>query len=585
MFWAEGNVNMKTLRDTGNDANVFDGSDQRPGAGMRLPYGLKLLLILPITALADPAADSMADASGGMHAVILMPTVLEAEGAVVGDISINNGSIFDLDNPEEDNWLYQLANKVHLKTRPGVIRQQLLFEPGDEFSSRVLDESERILRSNRYIQEASIRPVRIENGAADIEVDTSDTWTLTPDISFGHKGGESSAGFGLHETNLFGTGIQLGVSYKTNVDRDSTSIKYYDRHLGDSWYGLEALYADNSDGYTRRLAIDKPFYSLDSTDARGFSLLDNDQIESLYDRGEVLADYRHRAQSHEFHVGWSKGLNAGWARRYTTGLAYDEHNFLPADGSRTPISIVPEDRKLVYPFVGIEFMQDEFEKAENVDQINRTEDRYLGTLFSARLGYSSTAFGADRNAWLVNARARKGFGNFESSSLLLASDLDTRWETDGLQNFVLQASAKYYKRQSEKRLFYASLSGMYGHNLDIDNQLYLGGDNGLRGYPLRYQGGDKSALLTLEQRYFTDWYPFHLFRVGGAVFFDAGRTWGSSPVSTDSLGLQKDIGVGLRLGNTRLGANGMIHIDLAFPLDGDDSIKNVQLVIETKRGF
>jgi outer membrane protein assembly factor BamA len=134
-------------------------------------------------------------------------------------------------------------------------------------------------------------------------------------------------------------------------------------------------------------------------------------------------------------------------------------------------------------------------------------------------------------------------------------------------------------------LFYTSLSGVYGHNLDIDNQLYLGGDNGLRGYPLRYQGGDKSVLFTAEQRYFTDWFPFRLFRVGGAIFFDAGRTWGSNAVNSESLGLLKDIGIGLRFGNTRIGVNDIIHVDLAFPLDGDDSIKNVQLLIETKRGF
>jgi len=29
----------------------------------------------------------------------------------------------------------------------------------------------------------------------------------------------------------------------------------------------------------------------------------------------------------------------------------------------------------------------------------------------------------------------------------------------------------------------------------------------------------------------------------------------------------------------------VLHIDLAFPLDGDPSIKNVQLLVETKRSF
>ena len=114
---------------------------------------------------------------------------------------------------------------------------------------------------------------------------------------------------------------------------------------------------------------------------------------------------------------------------------------------------------------------------------------------------------------------------------------------------------------------------------------HLGGDSGLRGYPLRYQGGEARALLTLEQRYFTDWYPFRLFRVGAAAFIDTGRTWGETPLSTPSLGLLKDIGIGLRLGSSRSGLGNIIHIDLAFPLDGDPSISKVQLLVETKQRF
>ncbi|MFQ5547370.1 MAG: BamA/TamA family outer membrane protein [Woeseia sp.] len=373
--------------------------------------------------------------------------------------------------------------------------------------------------------------------------------------------------------------------HKSDVDRDSSAIEFVDHHIGDSWYGIEALYSVNSDGHTHIFNIDKPFFSLQATGARGMSYLDNDRIDSLWDRGEIVADFRHRTRSHEIYAGWSKGLTAGWTHRYTAGVAYDENRFSPVDGSTAPMSIVPDDRKLVYPFVGVEFVQDRFEQAENFDQIKRVEDRYLGTTLGARLGYASPAFGSDRDAWLISAKAKTGFGSSLGSSLLLAGDLGARWERGGLHNFSFSTSAKYYKRQSERRLFYASLAGTYGHNLDVDNQLYLGGDNGLRGYPLRYQGGDKSALLTVEQRFFTDWYPFRLFRVGAAVFFDAGRTWGSTPVSSGNFGIQKDVGFGLRLGNSRAGFYDMIHVDLAFPLDSDGSIDKVQFVIETKRGF
>lgn len=115
--------------------------------------------------------------------------------------------------------------------------------------------------------------------------------------------------------------------------------------------------------------------------------------------------------------------------------------------------------------------------------------------------------------------------------------------------------------------------------------MVLGGDTGLRGYPLRYQSGDKNALLTIEQRFFTDWYPYHLFHVGGALFFDAGRTWGNNAAGSQSIGWLKNVGMGLRLGNDRSSSGKVLHMDLAFPLDGGNDISNVQILFQAKSSF
>ena len=42
----------------------------------------------------------------------------------------------------------------------------------------------------------------------------------------------------------------------------------------------------------------------------------------------------------------------------------------------------------MYPFVGLQIVEDEFEKTTNFDQMYRTEDRFLGTRYGFRLGYS-----------------------------------------------------------------------------------------------------------------------------------------------------------------------------------------------------
>lgn len=122
-------------------------------------------------------------------------------------------------------------------------------------------------------------------------------------------------------------------------------------------------------------------------------------------------------------------------------------------------------------------------------------------------------------------------------------------------------------------------------HLDPEKQLLLGGDNGLRGYPLRYQAGKANALVTLEERFYSSWQPLKLFNVGAAVFFDASRAWGQDEHAPAPEGWLDDAGVGLRLGSARSGLGNVLHIDLAMPLQQNHDIDSLQLLIETKKSF
>lgn len=523
-------------------------------------------------------------ASAETEAAIPEAAELERLGAVVGEVFIYNENIFDLKDPAEDKRLYRLANKLHIRTKANVVRQQLLFKSGDPYSQRLIDESARILRSARYLYDASIRPVAFKDGRVDIAVTTRDVWTLNPGLSFSRKGGENTVGVEIEELNLLGTGTDLELSRISGVDRDSTMIEYKDRHVFDSWVRVRAAYADLSDGSYKALELERPFYSLDTRWTAGVLTADDEHIEPLYDLGKVVEEFASHEKYATVFLGWSDGLRDGWVRRWRVGATYDDIEFNEIPGS-VPPDLVPENRKLIYPWLSFELVQNDFDKFRNHDQIGRTEDFHLGARLSALLGYADQSYGADRSAIIFSARASHGSGSADRSALLLSSSLDGRVESGELRNTVLDGSARYYVRQSERRLFFTTLEASVGRELDLDTQILLGGDNGLRGYPLRYQGGEARALLTVEQRYFTDWYPFRLFRVGGAAFFDIGRTWGESPVSTRSQGLLKDIGIGLRFGNSRSGLGNIIHVDLAFPLDGDSSIEDVQILLETKERF
>jgi len=509
---------------------------------------------------------------------------LEKQGAVIGAVLVDNQNIFNPEDPGDDTRLFNLANHLHIKTRASTIRSQLLFKPGDLYSRRLAQESERLLRSNGYFYDAWIRPVRYQDGKVDLKVTTRDVWTLNPGFNYSRSGGTNSTGAKLEEVNLLGTGASLKVSWQSTVDRRGSSIELSDRNTFGTWWGTDINYGNFSDGHMRGISVTRPFYALDTRWAASVSAFDNTQIDPMYDRGELVNQFQDNHEFVQLYYGWSAGLKDGWVQRWTAGVSYDDHRFAPVSNSSGTTSLLPEDRQFFYPFIEWDLVQDQFLKLWNHDQIGRTEDFEIGANAGLRLGYAQEGFGSNATALLMQAAANKGF-RAGGSTLLLATDFSGRLEEHALRNGVLDASVRYYVEQSKNWLFFTTLQGTRGWNLDLDNQILLGGDNGLRGYPLRYQGGTARALLTLEQRYFTDWYLFRLFRVGGAIFWDMGRTWGSAPLATPSLGLLRDVGFGLRFGNARSGLGNVIHVDLAFPLDGDTSISRVQFLVQTEAHF
>lgn len=539
-----------------------------------------------ISIAAFPAFSLLAGAAVGAEkpADEIDPDKLEAANVVIGEIILDKQDVFDLTNPKENNWLFRLANKWHIKTKDKVITKQLLFEPGDTYSKRLADESERILRRNTYFYDVSIKPVNHEDGKVDVLVTTKDVWTLSPGFSISRKGGENKTIIDIEELNLLGRGQLIRLARTDDVDRVSKSIEFQDQHLGNSWVSARVSYADNSDGESSLVSLVRPFYALDTRWTAGSIVSDVNQRGVLYDLGEKAAEFQQKRRYYSAFGGWSDGLQNGWVRRYTAGVVYDENRFSNVLDATLPAAI-PEDRKFVYPFFGIEILQDSFETTVNRNQIQKTEDVLTGTRIAASVGWSDRDFGADQDALIYSANASRLFGSLDHTALSLAVDASGRLESGDTVNSLLSLRARYSHRFSDKSAFFTTVSTTYGHDLDLEAPVELGGDTGLRGYPLRYQSGDSSFLLSVEQRYFWDWYPLRLFRVGGAIFADVGRTWGDHPLGGQELGWLRDIGFGLRFAPTRTGSRKIVHLDIAFPLDGDASIDDVQILLESKKSF
>ena len=508
---------------------------------------------------------------------------LQAAGARVGKIRVMTEDIFDLDDPRENNWLYRLANKLHINTRPEVVRRLLLFDTGDLVSVRLIEETERLLRAKHYLYEVDIRPTAYHDGVVDIEVKTRDTWSLDLGIGASRAGGENKGRLSLKEENLFGSGILLGLSYTSDVDRSGTTFEVADTNLFGTYAALAYSYADYSDGNSQSFSLVRPFYALDARWTAGFKAIQSDTLASLYNAGNIVAEYRVRAHVAEAFAGWSPGLINGWTQRYSVGVQREENDYELEPGKPPPVRL-PSDLELAGPFVRFEAIQDAYRTDVNLNLIGRVEDFAMGVQATLQVGRALTRFGSTRDSWVYSANVSNGFDVTSNSFLLANLGAAGRYAEQG-ENQGLSGSARYYHRRGRHLLYYAAVSADTVDNPDVPSPLQIGGDNGLRGYPLRYQTGEHRALATLEMRAYTDWYPFRLFRVGGAVFYDTGRAWGGENQNTVNSGWLRDVGFGLRLLSARTSKGNVFHADVAFPLDRDSSIDSVQFLFKTKVAF
>ncbi len=510
-------------------------------------------------------------------------SALEASGARIGVIRIVSLDIFDLDDPRENRPVYRLANRLHVETRESTLRAQLLFKEGDLYSKRLLDETARNMRKLRFLREPEVRVTGFHDGVVDVEVRSHDVWTLNPGASFGRSGGKNRSGFELEDYNLLGYGKHLSLGYTQDVDRNKSYLRWSDPNvLGSRWVNALEI-ADTDDGRTLRLTAQRPFYALLATWSAGFSLLSEDNQHDRYSLGTAIDRYAAKRRFVDVFGGWSKGRRNDWVRRTLAGFRYDDNQFASIPGESTlPL---PQDRQLAYPYVRVEWLEDDFVVDKNLDQIQRSEDQQFGRLFSAQLGLATEGAGSDRNAALLALGAHRGWRLSEKSQSFVDASLRGRFGNGSAEDLMFSTDLRYYRRNGRRMTFFASLSGDWGRRLDGDHEVILGGEDGLRGYPLRYQSGSSRVLLTLEQRLFTNWYLFRLVHVGAAAFADVGRIYGEDATRTPNKGWLADVGVGLRLGNARSALGNVLHIDLAFPLQREPGIDNLQVLIQTKRSF
>lgn len=510
------------------------------------------------------------------------------EGALIASVRIIRRPIFDTRDPDQNNTLYRTLNTLNTPTWESALRSQLVFEEGDVFDPGLISESERLLRQRDYLTAAWVGVTRVCGNEVEVSVLTRDTWTLFPSFGVSRSGGENTTNVGLSDPNFIGSGKNVGISYAKDPDRSETSLFFDDPNVFGSHWQAGFSFDERSDGRGRSAYLERPFYSELTNWRFGLSGVDDVREESRYVGAEAIADYRRSQEYFSIDGGWRLAERNDRQLRLLAGYRYDALDFgrLPNEAT---LDLLPEDRTLSYPWIGFDYRQNRFREMTNLTRLQRVEDVRDGFVWRTELGYSGTGLGATEDRVVLNMDFRDALLSTETNyaSYELSQSGTYRLDEDRVENLLGTVSVQYFYGGSVRwNSWYTNLAFTAAHNLTADQQLLIGGESGLRGYPSEYQQGNRRVLWTLERRYFPDWHPFKLFRLGGVLFTDVGRAWFTdSGNNGPDEGVLKDVGFGMRLASSRIEVQRMLHLDFAFPLDGDDSIDEMQLLLRGRSQF
>jgi hypothetical protein len=521
-------------------------------------------------------------------------------------IFIDNHSIFDTSEPGLDRrfgWAFRLANTLHVRTRRRVIERELLFGPGDCFDQYLLEETERLLRGYQFLSQVDLFGVPQPDGSYHVIVDTKDQWSTQVDLRLALDEGLQLEGFRMRETNLLGTGQELGLFY---VDRDVTrdyGLSFSTPQLAGTRWDLSGALGRTRAGTLAQQVVAYPFVGEVGHWAARQSFSREDQFFDY-----IMVDSEDEDSEHLLLPVREKNFDVGLGVR------------IGGRGNLTVLGAMISYEELTYPGVPQVTVNEDFD--DRVDADSATSAQVAG---QAQL-LGSIRFGAllgQRNIWWVKRRgydslrgqqdiplgAEAGFAfarsipalerdddlvaNFRlytgieyGTALFVARvradvrrDFDAVHAADEWQDLYADAEMlNYWKPAAAPRhTLLLRAAGTAGWNTRTPFQLTLGGDRNLRGYSEERFPGGRRLVFSAEDRIYFGWPYREVFDFGGTFFVDAGRMWhGDVPFGDDS-NWRVTAGAGLR-GSFPAGGRSTFRIDIAAPISGFE-VKKFRVIL------
>jgi hypothetical protein len=473
-----------------------------------------------------------------------------------------------------------VVRTLHVTTRPDMIRRFLLLREGDTCSELRRAESERILRAQPFIADATIDIIASTDGppgSIDLIVRTSDEIAV---VLGGSVAADMppvrAATFG--NGNINGLGIYAAASWRYGgVFRTGFGGRLVDNQFLGRPYILLVEGHRNPLGGDRVAEVSHPYYTDiqriawqaragGSEDYTGFQADPGDD-----DEHSLRVDRRYWDFGGIIRVGPPGRLSLFGAsitgydmRPAKIPVLITDNGLRPDPGSELFNRYEPHRWARVNALWGVRDIG--FVRVHGFDALNANQDFPIGFQLGTMFGRSLSVLGsADDDIFMATDLFLGATARRTALRVQIGAEGRRNNDTNGWDGILTSAQAVGYVRASERNTLTGIVEWGAGWNQLIPFNLTLGNSQGgVRGYGTSETPGGLRLVGRIEDRVYLG-RAFNLADVGIGVFSDAGRLWaGDIPYGT-STPVRPSIGLSL-LGAVPPGSARLWRVDLAYAL-------------------
>lgn len=166
----------------------------------------------------------------------------KAEGKIIRQIYIVTQDPFGYDLQDTSvhpkQFILKAGNGLHVKTRPMIIRNLLLFKKNQVYDSLLVNESVRLIRSQNYVRDVILYsvPASRKNDSVDVYITVSDVWSIGGSLSYSR----SNKHLTLSDVNFAGLGSKFTgeVMSNRNPNYKFSRISYLVPNIHNSYISL-----------------------------------------------------------------------------------------------------------------------------------------------------------------------------------------------------------------------------------------------------------------------------------------------------------------------------------------------------------